>query len=101
MSSTRRPRRLSAAWIADAGTVARYGVSAADSPYAIQVASGVRPRRSASSALISSTAAAPSLTPGAFPAVTVPSGWNSETVTHHAVDQGAVAEPVTEACSFN
>ena len=41
------------------------------------VANGVNPRFLASLAVIRTTAAAPSLMPDAFPAVTVPSGLNA------------------------
>src|ERR671915_1548770 len=77
ISSTERPALSSAAWVALAGVRARYGKSSATAAWATIVASGVRSLRFAHSSLESTTAPAPSFTPGALPAVCAPSLLNA------------------------
>src|SRR5690606_14929507 len=77
MSSIEIPALSAASRIAISGVYARYGASHADCPYERMVASGVAPRSVAHASSATITAAAPSLTPGALPAVTVPCGENA------------------------
>jgi hypothetical protein len=60
-----------------AGVRARYANSSATYPCDTIVASTSRPRFFANSSLVTTSAPAPSFTPGAFPAVVVPSGSNT------------------------
>ena len=75
--STLRPARVSALATAAIGPVPMMAGSTPADAYARTRASGVTPSRSARSAPISTTAAAPSLRPDALPAVTVPSFLNA------------------------
>ena len=73
-SSIDFPAGSSAIVPAFAGVRARYANRRRRSPGATIVASGSSPRRCANSSEQTITQLAPSLTPGAFPAVVVPSG---------------------------
>ena len=72
-----RPAFSSASFVAFAGVRARYGKSSATAAWATIVASAGRPFAFAHSSLAKTSAPAPSFTPGALPAVCVPSLWNA------------------------
>src|SRR5215212_8543673 len=77
MSSTDSPAFSRAAFVAFAGVRARYGKSSATAAWATIVASAGRPLELAHSSDASTSAPAPSFTPGALPAVCAPSLWNA------------------------
>src|SRR6476661_3870420 len=76
-SATVMPARSSAIRAAAAGVRTRYGYSSATWPSLRIRASGVNPCAAAQSSEASTSAAAPSFTPGAFPAVVAPSLLNT------------------------